>query len=77
MWDKGIDINPHNETSYATHYQQAFLKYVATEYLAKYVCLPIIKLDTVPSNNLILASSASRSGQSSLDPQDLSSNEES
>jgi hypothetical protein len=25
-WDKGMDINPEDETSYTTHYQEAFLK---------------------------------------------------
>jgi len=25
MWDKGLDINPENETSYTTQYQQSFL----------------------------------------------------
>jgi len=25
-WDKGMDINPEDETSYTTQYQEAFLK---------------------------------------------------
>jgi hypothetical protein len=28
MWDKGMDINFEDETSYTTQYQPAFLKYV-------------------------------------------------
>jgi hypothetical protein len=27
-WDKGMHINPEDETSYTTQYQEAFLKYV-------------------------------------------------
>jgi hypothetical protein len=27
-WDKGMDINPEDKTSYTTQYQEAFLKYV-------------------------------------------------
>ena len=34
-WDKGMDINPEDETSYTTQYQEAFLKYVENEYCAK------------------------------------------
>ena len=35
-WDKGMDINPEDETSYTTQYQEAFLKYVENEYCAKH-----------------------------------------
>jgi hypothetical protein len=35
-WDKGIDINPEDETSYNTQYQEAFLRDVAIQYCAKY-----------------------------------------
>jgi len=35
-WDKGMDINPEDETSYTTQYQVAFLKYVENEYYAKH-----------------------------------------
>ena len=31
-WDKGMDINPDDETSYTTQFQQAFLKYVENKY---------------------------------------------
>jgi len=30
-WDKGMDINPEDETSYTTQYQEAFLMYVENE----------------------------------------------
>jgi len=36
MWDKGMDINLEDETSYTTQYQEAFLKYVENEYCAKH-----------------------------------------
>jgi hypothetical protein len=35
-WEKGMDINPKDETSYTTQYQEAFLKYVENEYCAKH-----------------------------------------
>jgi hypothetical protein len=31
-WDKGMDINPEDETSYTTQYQEALLKYVENEH---------------------------------------------
>jgi len=72
MSDKGLDINPEDETSYTTQYQEAFLKYMEKEYCAKHRRLPVTKLDTIPHNNLSSSAMASRSGQSSYDPYDLS-----
>jgi len=60
-WDKGIDINPEDETSYTTQYQEAFLKYVENEYYAKHECVPVNKLETIPSSILVSSSTASRS----------------
>jgi len=34
-WEKWMDINPGDETSYTTQSQEAFLKYVENEYCAK------------------------------------------
>jgi len=75
-WDRGIDINPQNESSYTTQYQEAFLKYVGNEYSAKHRRVPLNKLETVPSSNLVPSATASGSYQSSFDPYDLSSNDE-
>jgi len=36
QWDTGMDINPEDQTSYTTQYQEAFLKYVENEYCAKH-----------------------------------------
>jgi hypothetical protein len=36
MLDNGMDMNPVDETSYTTHYQEAFLKYVENEYCTKH-----------------------------------------
>jgi len=33
-WDKGMDLNPEDETSYNTQYQEAFLHYVENIYCA-------------------------------------------
>jgi len=75
-WGKGMDINPEDETSYTTHYQEAFLKYVENENCAKYRHVPVNKLESVPSNNLLPSATASGSCQSSFDPYDLSSDDE-
>jgi len=75
-WDKGMDINPEDETSYTTQYQEAFLKYVENEYCAKRRRAPINELGTVPSSNLIPSATASGSYQSSIYPYDLSSDDE-
>jgi len=75
-WDKGMDINPEDETSYTTQYQYAFLKYVENEYCAKCRRVPINKLETVPSSNLVPSATVSGFYQSSFDPYDLSSDDE-
>jgi len=75
-WDKGMDINPEHETSYPTQYQEAFLKYVENEYCAKHRRVPVNKLETVPSSDLVPSAMASWSYQSSFDPCDLSSDDE-
>jgi hypothetical protein len=69
-WDNGMDINPEDETSYTTQYEEAFLKYVENEYCATHRHVPVINLDTVPSCNLVPSATASGSYQSSFDPYD-------
>jgi len=71
-----MDINPEDETSYTTHYQEAFLKYVKNEYCAKHRRVPVNKLETVPSSNLVPSATASGSYQSSFDSYDLSRDDE-
>jgi len=75
-WDKGMDINPKDETSYSTQYQDAFLKYVENEYCTKHRRLPVTKSENIPNNNLSFSAMASRSGQSSYDSYDLSGDDE-
>jgi hypothetical protein len=36
MWDKGIDTNPENETTYTAQYTEVFMKNVKPEYCAKH-----------------------------------------
>jgi len=74
--DKGMDMNPEDDTSFTTQYQEAFLKYVENEYCAKHQRVPVNKLETIPSNNLLPSATASGSYQSSFDPYDLSSDDE-
>jgi len=75
-WDKGMDIHPEDETSYTTQYQDAFLKYVENEYCAKHRRVPVNKLETVPSSNLVPSGTASGSYRLSFDPYDSSSDDE-
>jgi hypothetical protein len=75
-WDKRMDINPEDETSYTTPYKEAFLKYVKNEYFAKHRRVVVNKLETVPSSNLVPSAMASGSYQLSFEPYDLSSNDE-
>ena len=75
-WVKGIGINPEHKTSYTTQYQKAFLKYVENEYCAKLRSVLVNKLETVLSSNLVPSATASELYQSSLDPYDLSSDDE-
>jgi hypothetical protein len=70
-----MDINPEDETSYTTQYQEAFLKYLENEYCAKHRRLSVTKLETIPYNNLSSSAIASRSSQSSYDPYDLPSDD--
>ena len=71
----GIDINPEDETSYTTKYQKVSLKYLENKYGAKYSQMSIITPDRVLSNNPFPRAMAFRSGQTSVDPYDLSSND--
>jgi len=75
-WDKGMDINPEDETSYTTHYQEAFLKYGQNKSCAKHQRGRVNKLESLPSSNLIPSATASGSYLSSFDPYDLSSDDE-
>jgi len=75
-WDKGMDINPEDETAYTTQYQEAFLKYVENEHCAKHRQLSVTKHDKLQSNDSIHSATPSQSGQSSCDPYDLSSGDE-
>ena len=76
MWDKGMDINPEDETSDTTQNLEAILKYVENEYCAKHRYLPVTQSENLLNNNLSFSAMASRSGQSSYDPYDLSSDDE-
>jgi len=75
-WDKGMDINPEDETSYTTQYQEALVKYVENEYCDIHGGMPVNKLETVLTSNLVPSAMASGSYQSSFDPYDWSSDDE-
>ena len=75
-WDKRMDINPEDEISYATQYQEAFLKWVENDYHAIHRLLPVIQPGSVLSTNPVSSAMPSVSGQSSYDWYDLSSEDE-
>jgi len=70
-WDKEMDSNREDKTSYTTQHQEAFLKYVKNEYCAKDRRLPVSKPESVTHNILFSPAIASRSGQSSYNSYDL------
>jgi len=74
-WGNGMTTNPEVKTSYTTQYQVAFLKCLENEYCAKHRPLPVIQPESVTYNNVFPSAMASRSGQSSYDAYDLSSND--
>jgi len=67
-WDKGIDINPEDETSNTTQYQEAFLKYVENEYCANHIRVAVIEHEVVPSNTLFPSATDTGSDQFAFDP---------
>jgi len=58
QWDKGMDTNPEDETSYTTQYKEAILKHMENEYCAKHRHVPLNRPENVPSCNLILSAMA-------------------
>jgi hypothetical protein len=58
-WDKVMDINPEDETSYTSQYHEAFLMYVENEYCTKHRRVPVNTLKTVPTSNLFPSATAS------------------
>jgi len=74
--DKGMHINPEDETSYTTQFKEALLNSVENESCAKHRCLVVITHENIPNTNLVSSTMASRSGQSSYHPYDLSSDDE-
>jgi len=74
-WEKGMDINPEDETSYTAQYQEAILKNLANDRSATHRRIPVIQPENVPPSNIFLTPMASGFGHSSFDPYDLSSDD--
>ena len=70
-WDKGIDINPDDDTLYSPQYQEAFLKYEENEDCANHRRLLVNKPSRVANNNPLTSTPAFGCGQSSFDPYNL------
>jgi len=68
-------MNPENETSYTTQYQNVLRKYLENESCAKPRHAPVIKPESVASNNLFPSAMANGSSQSSFDPYNLSTHD--
>jgi len=74
-WHKGIDLNPDDEGSYTTQYQEAFPKFVENKYSAKHRRLSVNKPERDVTNDPF-STMASGSGQLSFDLYDLSSDDD-
>jgi len=74
--DMVMNINPEDETSYSSQYQQAFLKYVEDKYGVKHRWIPVIGPKNLPGSNFLPSPKASGLGQLCFDPYDLSSDDE-
>jgi len=74
-WNKGMDINPDDETFYTTQYKEAFLKNVENKYYTRHQHVLVTKPETILNNNLVSSWMAFRSGQYSYDPYDMSSDD--
>jgi len=75
-WDKAMDINPEDETSYTTKYQEVFLKTVENKYCAKHGQMSVIKCENVLGRNFLSTAKSSGCGQSSLVQCDVLANKE-
>jgi hypothetical protein len=75
-WDQGMDINSEYETSETTQYQEAFLSNVEIKYFAKHRQMCVIEPDSFQPGNFFPSAKASGFGQLSLDPYNLSSNDD-
>jgi hypothetical protein len=54
-----MDMNPEDETSFTTQFQEAFMKYVENEYCVKHRYLPAAKPENIPNNNFVSSAMAS------------------
>jgi len=52
-------IDPEDETSYTTQYQEAFLKYVKNEYCLAHPRVPVNKPESVMPSNIVPSAMAS------------------
>jgi len=75
-WDTRMDINPENETSNTTQYQEAFLWYLENECCAKHRHVLVDKLESSLSSNPIPCATASGSCRSSFHQYDLFSDDD-
>jgi hypothetical protein len=55
-----MDIDPENETSYATQYHEANLKYIENECCAKHGHVPVNKLESFTEQHLHLLNNGFR-----------------
>ena len=70
-----MELNPDDNNSYSTQFQETYLQYVENEYCAKHLWLSINKPERDASNNPF-STITSGCGQSSFDPYDLSSDDD-
>jgi hypothetical protein len=72
-WEKRMDTNPDDETSYHTVYQEAFPKYVGNKHCTKHWWMLVIKPEKFHHSNIFSSAKVSWFGQSSFNQYDFTS----
>jgi hypothetical protein len=73
-WDKAIDDNSEDHSSFMAHYNNIYLKYVEYEYCSKDPIIPNFTFETTTHNNPFTTSPLSGPAHTFYDPYDLSCN---
>jgi hypothetical protein len=74
-WDPVMDINSDGKTYYISQYHHSYRKYVENQECGLHGSLPLIKPESIPSNNPFSCAMSLTLGQSCCDQYDLSSDD--
>jgi len=62
MWEKGMDINPEDETSCTMQYKEVFPKYVGNKHYANLQWMSIIEPEEIAGSNILPCAKAAGFG---------------